>query len=186
MRHSQHSAPQVNAGSMADIAFLLLIFFLVTTTISADRGINRKLPANCPPGTDCTIFYENRNLLKIQLNNNQQIMVDEEVITIEELKDIVKQFVDNNGDNTCSYCEGDGLALFSEHPTKAVILLQSGDQTHYELFIAVQDELTKAYYELREHYSKTVLGKEAKNLSDADMIQVKAAYPFVVSEAETK
>lgn len=186
MRHSQHSAPQVNAGSMADIAFLLLIFFLVTTTISADKGINRKLPANCPPGTDCTTDIKNRNILKIQLNNKQEIMVDDEVIEVEELKDIVKKFVDNNGDNTCSYCNGEGLQLFSENPSKAVISLQSGDQTRYELFIAVQDELTKAYYELREHYSKTVLGKEAKNLSEADVTKVKAAYPFVVSEAETK
>ena len=186
MRHSQHSAPQVNAGSMADIAFLLLIFFLVTTTISADKGINRKLPANCPPGTDCSVIIEKRNILNIKLNSNQKIMVNEKVIAIEELKDIVKQFVDNNGDNTCSYCNGKGLELLSEHPTKAVISLQSGDQTHYELFIAVQDELTKAYYELREHYSKTVLGKDAKNLSKANMVKVKAAYPFIVSEAETK
>jgi biopolymer transport protein ExbD len=186
MRHSQHTAPQVNAGSMADIAFLLLIFFLVTTTISADKGINRKLPANCPPGMECNTDIKKRNILRIQMNNQQQIMVDNEVIEIDELKDIVKQFVDNNGDNTCSYCEGDGLALFSEHPKKVVISLQSGDQTHYELFITIQDELTKAYYELRENYSKTVLGKEAKNLSEADMMKVKAAYPFIVSEAETK
>ena len=186
MRHSQHSAPQVNAGSMADIAFLLLIFFLVTTTISADKGINRKLPADCPSGMDCSTIIIDRNILRIQLNNSQQIMVDEEVIEVAELKDIVKKFVDNNGDKTCSYCEGDGLALFSENPNKAVISLQSGDQTHYELFIAVQDELTKAYYELRENYSKTVLEKDAKNLSEVDMMKVKAAYPFIVSEAETK
>ena len=124
MRHSQHSEPQVNAGSMSDIAFLLLIFFLVTTTISADKGINRKLPANCPPGMDCSTIIKDRNILRIQMNNQQQIMVDNEVIELNELKDIVKQFVDNNGDNTCNYCEGDGLALFSEHPNKAVISLQ--------------------------------------------------------------
>lgn len=186
MRHSQHTAPQVNAGSMADIAFLLLIFFLVTTTISADKGINRKLPTNCPPGLDCSIIIADRNILKIQMNNQQQLMVDNELIEIDELKNIVKKFVDNNGDKSCSYCSGKGLELFSENPNKAVISLQSGDQTRYELFIAVQDELTKAYYELRENYSQTVLGKDVKSLNDADMMKVKGAYPFIVSEADTK
>src|SRR5690606_9001689 len=134
MRHSQHSAPQVNAGSMADIAFLLLIFFLVTTTIFADKGINRKLPANCPPGRDCSALIADQNIIKIHINDNQEIMIDEEVIVIEETQDILKKFVDNNGDSTCSYCNGAGLELFSEHTSNAVISLQSGDQTHYELF----------------------------------------------------
>jgi len=185
MRTSR-SAPKVNAGSMADIAFLLLIFFLVSTTIANDTGISRKLPRNCPPGQDCKIDIHERNILRISLNNQNQIMLDEELIKIEDLKDLTKAFLDNNGDKSCNYCSGQGLSTASDNPTKAVISLLSANQTSYELFIEVQDELTKAYAELREAYVIEILGKTTKSLSIADLNTVKAAYPFLLSEAETK
>lgn len=185
MRTSR-SAPKVNAGSMADIAFLLLIFFLVTTTIANDTGINRKLPRSCPPGQDCRIDIHERNILRISLNNQNQIMVDEALIAIEELKDLAKAFLDNNGDKSCDYCSGLNLASSSDNPTKAVISLQSANQTAYELFIKVQDELTKAYAELREGYVIGVMGKSPKTLSISELNSVKKAYPFLLSEAETK
>ena len=75
MRHSK-LVPEVNAGSMADIAFLLLIFFLVTATISSDEGINRMLPEECPPGMDCSSIKPERNILRIDINNNDDIMVE--------------------------------------------------------------------------------------------------------------
>jgi len=184
MRTSK-SAPKVNAGSMADIAFLLLIFFLVTTTIANDKGINRKLPRNCPIGQDCRIDIHERNILRISLNNQNEVMVDEQLIAISELKDLAKDFLDNNGDSTCDYCSGDGLASSSDNPKKAVISFQSGSQTSYEIFIKAQNELTKAYAELREVYVKEVLGKSPKKLAISDLNNVKAAYPFLLSEAET-
>jgi len=185
MRTSR-SAPKVNAGSMADIAFLLLIFFLVTTTIANDTGINRKLPRDCPPGQDCSIDIHERNILRISLNNQNNIMVDEELISLDQLKELTKAFLDNNGDKSCDYCSGYGVPSASDNPTKAIISLQSANQTSYELFIAVQDELTKAYAELREVYVINVLGKSPRVLSISDLNRVKAAYPFLLSEAETK
>jgi len=186
MRHSQKSAPTVNAGSMADIAFLLLIFFLVTTTISADKGINRKLPPECPPGTICSEEINERNILRIALNNNNELMVEDELIELSELKELTKAFLDNNGDGSCTYCNGENLVLFSDNPKTAVVSLSTSENSNYATFIAVQDELSKAYYELREVYGYAVFGKSPKNLVDAELKEVKSAYPFILSEAETK
>ncbi|UKM64057.1 biopolymer transporter ExbD [Flavobacteriaceae bacterium GSB9] len=185
MRHSK-LIPEVNAGSMADIAFLLLIFFLVTATISSDAGINRTLPAECPPGVDCSSIKPERNILRIVINNNNDILVENDIVEIEDLKDLTKAFLDNNGDGSCNYCNGEQLSYASDNPKKAVISLQNGQQTTYGQYIAVQNELTKAYYELRQLYSLNILKKSTDNLSDKELKQAKTAYPFILSEAETK
>ncbi len=178
--------PEVNAGSMADIAFLLLIFFLVTATISSDEGINRLLPKECPPGTICDAKIAERNMLRILINNEDEIMVENNIITISELKEITKSFLDNNGDGTCHYCNGVKNPKASDNPEKAGVSLQNGKQTSYKQFVAVQNELTKAYYELRNAYSMHVLKKPSDKLTKEELKQVKDAYPFILSEAETK
>lgn len=184
MRHSK-LVPEVNAGSMADIAFLLLIFFLVTATISSDEGINRILPKDCPTG-DCGGIIAERNILEIAINNNDEILIEDKLVTLTDIKDIAKRFIDNNGDSSCSYCDGNKDLASSENPNKAVISLQNGQQTTYKNYIAVQNELTKAYYELRQAYSLNVLHKASDKLSKSELEQVKKAYPFILSEAETK
>lgn len=184
MRHSK-LMPQVNAGSMADIAFLLLIFFLVTATISSDEGINRLLPKDCPTG-DCSEPINDRNILKVMINNNDEIMVDDQLIVLEELSDIAKNFLDNNGDGSCNYCNGNTIVTSSDNPKKAVISLQNTAQTSYKQYVAVQNELTKAYYQLRNAYTLNVLKKSADNLTKEELKQVRDAYPFILSEAETK
>ncbi|MCB0447832.1 MAG: biopolymer transporter ExbD [Gelidibacter sp.] len=184
MRH--HTSPQVNAGSMADIAFLLLIFFLVTTTISADKGINRKLPADCPPGVNCTADIYERNVLRIAINGNDEIFVEDKIVPIKELKDVVKLFLDNNGDKSCGYCKGLSDHLLSDNPSKAIVSLTNDKLTSYEMYVGVQDILTQAYYELRDDYALTIIGKSSNNLTDSELNQVRKAYPFIISEAETK
>ena len=186
MKSLRHSSPEVNAGSMADIAFLLLIFFLVTTTVSVDEGINRKLPKLCPNDTECKEPINERNILRIVLNSKNEIFVQDEIIQLNDLKDIAKSFLDNNGDNSCSYCNGKQLVTSSDNPKEAVISLQNDKLTSYEFYIAVQDELTKAYYELRETYVKTVLKTNSKILSKDQLDSAKNAYPFILSEAVTK
>ena len=185
MRHSK-LIPEVNAGSMADIAFLLLIFFLVTATISSDEGLNRMLPRECPPGMNCTNPVNERNILRIIINNNNQVMIEDDIIAIENLKDITKIFLDNNGDGSCNYCNGIKNLKSSDNPNEAIVSLQNGKMTTYKKFIAVQNELTKAYYELRHDYSVNVLNKPLDKLSKTEQKQVKEAYPFILSEAETK
>lgn len=181
----RHSAT-VNAGSMADIAFLLLIFFLITTTISADKGILRKLPGDCPPNQSCMDYVAERNLLRISLNSKQDIMIEDAIVEIEEVKDIVQNFVNNNGNATCDYCDGDQLSDLSDHPKSAVISLSHDALTTYELFINVQDEITKAYYTLRERYAKYKFNKSPELLTKKELENVKKAYPFMVSEVMVK
>ncbi|MFC4722201.1 ExbD/TolR family protein [Geojedonia litorea] len=186
MRSQRLFSPKVNAGSMADIAFLLLIFFLVTTTISVDAGINRKLPSPCPPSMDCTDTSNDRNIFRVILGRNDQIFVGDQLIELEELKALTKSFLDNNGDGSCNYCNGKQLTSLSDHPTMAVVSLQTDKLTTYDFYIKVQDELTKAYFELREEYALKVYGKKPEALTRQELENVRAAYPFLLSEAETK
>ena len=182
MRTSRNPST-INAGSMADIAFLLLLFFLVATTISQEKGIARTLPTPCPAGQDCSVDISERNLLNIMINEKGALLVDNEVMLIKALKNRTIQFLDNNGKGTCDYCSGDQIATASDHPSKAVISLSSHRLSSYTTFISVQDELTKAYKELRTKYATEKFGKSLDKLSEEEMKTVQRAYPFIVSEA---
>lgn len=151
MAKKRGAPPEVNAGSMADIAFLLLIFFLVTTTIGVDQGINRKLPPmqdepEVPP-------INERNILTVLVNMNNQLLVNEELMELRDLREKAVNFLENNGDGSCSYCEGSRDASSSDNPTKAVISLSNDAETSYETYIAVQNELVAAYNILRNRES---------------------------------
>lgn len=185
MRRTQER-PEVNAGSMADIAFLLLIFFLVTAVIPKDQGIYRKLPKECPPGQDCNIPIPDRNILKIAINAKNEIMVDDAIVSISEVKNLAKAFIDNNGDGSCTYCTGNKANTSSDNPSKAIISLRADRNASYNQFIEVQDELTKAYFELRKTYSESVLKKPIDKLTEDELQKLKNAYPFILSEAETR
>ena len=182
MKTPRRQAATVNAGSMADIAFLLLIFFLVTTTISAEKGILRQLPAECPPGENCKTDIPERNLLRIYINANNEIMINSVVMSLEDVQQSIIDFVDNNGNATCNYCKGKQLNELSDHPQKAVISLSHDALTSYDYYIKVQDEITKGFYYLRSNYAKTIYGKSPKQLSKSELNTVKKAYPFIVSE----
>jgi biopolymer transport protein ExbD len=188
MNTSRRQSVEVNAGSMADIAFLLLIFFLVTAVIpKPDIGINRKLPAPCPPNTNCTNdIVAERNVLEVYVNSDNELLVENDIISVDDLKDIAKSFLENNGDNSCDYCKGMKDETSSENPNKAVISLTNDTLTSYNFYIKVQDEITKAYYELRNDYSVTVLKKPSHELTKEELQKVRKAYPFIVSEAEVK
>ncbi|WP_179319901.1 ExbD/TolR family protein [Winogradskyella helgolandensis] len=185
MKSFKRHSVSVNAGSMADIAFLLLIFFLVTTTISADKGILRKLPPICDT-PDCTADIPDRNLLQISMNDNQQIMIDTDIVKLEEVKDIVEAFIDNNGSDSCDFCEGAQSKDSSDHPKVAVISLSHDALTKYDLFISVQDEITRAYYDLRTRYTKEIFKKTPDQLTKGELVAVQKAYPFIVSEIMVK
>ncbi|MEL6810521.1 MAG: biopolymer transporter ExbD [Bacteroidota bacterium] len=182
MRNSRQT-PGVNAGSMADIAFLLLIFFLVTTTIPNDKGLVRKLPKKCvhPP---CNITQNERNILRIQLNRNGELMVNNDLSEMGDLREMLKEFIDNNGDKSCGYCQGNGFEDASENPQKAIISLAADRESSYKDYIAIQVELTAAYYELREAFIKHTFKKDVALLSEEELKQARDAYPFIISEAE--
>jgi biopolymer transport protein ExbD len=187
MKNSRRNYPEVNAGSMADIAFLLLIFFLVTAAIPNDRGITRKLPPPCPSGTDCsdeTISI--RNILEIKINAKDELLVNNQIISIMDLKDTTKEFLDNNGDGSCEYCSGLKYITLSDNPKEAVISLNNHPNTSYNFYIGIQDQITKAYYELRRDYAIKVLNKSNKELTKEELRKVKKAYPFILSEVQIK
>lgn len=178
----RRNSPTVNSGSMADIAFLLLIFFLLTTTISAEKGIKRTLPNDCPPNSKCNQTIEDQNLLRLVVNSNSEIMINNEEITLDDLASKIISFVDNNSSKTCDYCEGEQLNNSSEAPNRAFISLNVHPQTPYDFYVSVQDEISKAYFHLRSNYIKYKFNKEPFNLTKQELAKARKAYPFNLVE----
>lgn len=155
-RKGRGAPPEVNAGSMADIAFLLLIFFLVTTTIGVDQGINRLLPRYEPDPIKPDI--NERNILTVLVNKDNQLLVNDRLVELKDLRKTAIEFIENNGKGTCSYCVGKKDPESSDSPQDAVISLNNDGQTSYETYIAVQNELVGAYNFLRDRESKKRYG----------------------------
>lgn len=171
---AKRAAPEVNAGSMADIAFLLLIFFLVTTTIEKDSGINRKLPPIDDSEVEPPIIKQ-KNIFTVLLNKNDQLLVEDEPMQIKDLRQAAVEFLDNGGGtdnngNTCDYCQGKKDPNSSDHPDKAIISLKNDRETSYAAYIAVQNELVAAYNILRNRRALE-LGPQ-KGFNDMDFIKM--------------
>ena len=206
---AKRAAPEVNAGSMADIAFLLLIFFLVTTTIAKDQGLLRSLP----PIDDTEVtppIIKQKNLFTVLINRNNQLLVEEEEMPLKELRQAAIDFLDNAGGTnaageSCDYCKGKRLEDSSDHPDKAIISMKHDRETTYEQYMDVQNELVAAYNFLREReagrlYKKfypdadkvfsAMLEEKEKNQFDKDeklnerIETIKNLYPMKLSEAE--
>ncbi len=183
MAKNKRALPEINAGSMADIAFLLLIFFLVTTTMDVDSGINRKLPPMEEPEDQPPV--KKKNIFTVVVNSNDQILAEEEYMNIEDLRDAAKRFINNNGRGDCDYCTGGARnPSSSDNPGKAIISLVSDRGTSYDLFIAVQNELTAAYNELRDELARRTYGIDYESLTAEQQSQMDDAYPQKISEAE--
>jgi biopolymer transport protein ExbD len=153
---AKRAAPEVNAGSMADIAFLLLIFFLVTTDIATDSGLNTKLPPKLENEVDPPKIKE-RNIFVINVNRHNQLFVktggEEKIVKIEDLRKEVVSFLDNGG-NDCAYCKGAKDPKSSDNFDKAIVSLSNDRLTKYETYIAVQNEVIAGYNELRNREFK--------------------------------
>ncbi len=201
---AKRSAPEVNAGSMADIAFLLLIFFLVTTTIETDSGLSRKLPPieeiEDPP------IIKEKNIFTVVVNKNNQLLAEEELIDISDLRALAVEFLDNGGgegEEACDYCQGARDSKSSDNPDKAIISLKNDRETSYKVYIAVQNELVAAYNELRDReflrlfpnegmsfvlankkYSDPRTSPEEKERLKPKLSEVKLLFPQKLSEAE--
>jgi hypothetical protein len=194
---AKRAAPEVNAGSMADIAFLLLIFFLVTTTIETDSGINRKLPPLEESEED--VIIKQKNIFTVLLNGKDQLLVEDELMELKDIRKAALEFLDNGGDGTCTYCNGKKDPSSSDNPDKAIISLKNERETTYKTYIAVQNELVAAYSELRNIratalYGKTFTEMEA-NLNDVNwpgnksklkeqLEIIKVEYPQKLSEVQ--
>lgn len=169
---------------MADIAFLLLIFFLVTTTMDVDSGINRKLPPWNDEQIDPPPIKE-KNIFTVLVNSKDQLLVEDEYMDIEDLRAAAKRFINNNGDGSCGYCQGALRSPSSSvNPEKAIISLQNDRGTSYETYIAVQNELAAAYNELRNELAQRRYGIPYDELPEAKQDKVQDMYPQKISEAE--
>jgi biopolymer transport protein ExbD len=170
---AKRAAPEVNAGSMADIAFLLLIFFLVTTTIETDSGLNRKLPPI--EETEPPIIKE-KNIFQLQVNRNDQLFLkangnDGEVVELKNLRKLAIAFLDNGGGTgpeACSFCRGKKDPRSSDNPDKAIISLQNDRETKYKTYISVQNELIAAYNELRNREYQRLFPNDGMNFVEAN------------------
>ena len=189
---AKEKAPEINAGSMADIAFLLLVFFLVTTTMDSDLGMMRKLPPTLPPDMPKPPPIKDRNVFVVLANANDQLLVEGELMDISELKDAAKEFIENpmNKEGLPEKKQVNVPIFGNRMVSKQVISLQNDNGTSYELYIKVQNELAKAYNELRDELSMEEFGEtfEALNESgDKERVKaVKTVYPQRISEAEPK
>jgi len=179
---------EINAGSMADIAFLLLIFFLVTTTMDTDTGILRQLPPM--PEDESTqeqVNIRERNIFVVLVNRNNDLLVEDNVMNIRDLREATKEFIDNpNNDKNLpvkeeKYFEHIGKV---EVTPKHVISLKSDRGTSYETYVTVQNELAAAYNELRDELSMRKWGKKYKDLNDELKEAVEKVYNMNISEAE--
>ena len=205
---AKRAAPEVNAGSMADIAFLLLIFFLVTTTMEKDYGINRKLPPIEDSEED--VIIKQKNIFTVLLNNKDQMQVEDELMQVKDLRAAAIAFLDNAGGtdadgNKCDYCKGKKNPASSDHPDKAIISLKNERQTSYGFYISVQNELVGAYNELRNRRALEIgpgkgfremnFSEMLKNVKDVNWLgnkeklkevisQIKLEYPQKLSEVQ--
>jgi len=163
--------PELNAGSMADIAFLLLIFFLVVTTIAEDKGIPVILPEyyKGPPGPEL-----DRNVLKILVNADDDLLVESKPKDIDEMKEIVIDFVSNPRQEIDK----------PESPNKAVISLQNDVNTSYETYVKIYAHIHEAYSTLRDKMAQTNFQLDYKKLSTAQKNIVLQKYPMKLSEAD--
>lgn len=180
------SPPQINAGSMADIAFLLLVFFLVVTTIDADAGMFRKLASM--DEVESQKIHE-RNILNVWVNKEDKIMVDGKEVELHQVYDIAINFIENpKNDMLLPQKEWKAIPVLGEREvSKQVISIQNDESTSYGQYIAVQNELARAYTHLRDQLSEKefqMTYEELKKSGDVEKANaIKAMYPMRISEA---
>lgn len=169
----ERETPGVNAGSMADIAFLLLIFFLVTTTIDIDKGIPVKLPpySEIPPEN---LKLKKRNVYRVVVNANNQILVRGKEMKVSSIRESAKKFISNYGKDP----------EMSTNPKSAIVSLQNDRGTNYETYLAVYNELKAAYNELWDDYAMQQFQRKYEDLDKEQGKEVKEEIPLVLSEAE--
>nr|WP_319998982.1 biopolymer transporter ExbD [uncultured Draconibacterium sp.] len=182
--------PEIPAASLADIAFMLLIFFLVTTTMDVDSGLRRKLPQWVDPSElkDQNNEINERNIFVVLVNKNNDLLVEGDYEQIENLRERAKEFLENpyNADNLPEK-EPMEVPYFGEvMVTKGVISLRNDLDTQYGTYLAVQNELVAAINELRDELAKSKFGKAYEDLGDEQQKAIKKIYPYKISEAEPK
>jgi len=200
MARKKRELQEINAGSMADIAFLLLVFFLVTTTMDTSWGLARKLPPPLLEDQPDPPPIKDRNVFVVLANANDQLLVEGELLSIDQLREAAKDFIANPArkENLPEFKEVDVPLLGRMQVSKQVISLQNDNGTSYDLYIQVQNELAAAYTELRDDLAMQKFGMPYKKIEEmakseegaekyGEMIDaIRDVYPQRISEAEPK
>lgn len=187
---------EINAGSMADIAFLLLIFFLVTTTLNVDQGIFTKIAQDNPDALDT----HKRNVFDISINRNNEILIGSDEVSITEISQLAQDFIDNGAGkdskgNPCDWCNGKKITTSSDHPAKAIITIEADREASYETYVKVLDKVHLAYNNLRNQLSVKMYGrnftqletayKKTRNQDTFEKLEViKSKYPMLIGNIE--
>jgi biopolymer transport protein ExbD len=184
--------PSLNTSSTADISFMLLIFFLVTTSMDTDQGLGRTLPK--PPEDDQLnneIKIKERNILNIRINKDNYVMIGDDYASLEDVKERAKEFI-KNPENKPNLPElkpkkikgfgGKTMMVTENH----VISVQTDRGTDYGIYFQVQDALVAAYNELRDELAKAEFGFRYEFLTKDEQKAIREVYPQKISEAEPK
>lgn len=195
--------PEINASSLADIAFLLLTFFLIATSMDKQEGVQRQLPDLNKVTDDMVIEVQQQNAIEFVANAFGQILYIEDPdvvrqVNIKEVKELVKEHVDNGGGtdkegNQCTYCQGTRNPKLSDHPSKAIISIKFDKGTSWKDYMALQGEIESAYEELKAAYVMrrykrnwaTVVADPTKGDDEGDNAILSDAmdkYPKIIAE----
>ena len=181
--------PEINAGSMADIAFLLLIFFLVTTTMDVDVGITRMLPPPIDPNAPPPPPVRERNVFVVLVDRHDRLMVEGQITSVARLREQTKNFLLNpTNDPSMPEKRTQEIPHLGEvQVSRGIISLQNDRGTSYEMYISVQNEVAAAINEIRDEVSKEHFGVPFGDLRDQELINsIRSAVPMAISEAEPK
>ena len=193
MAKTKRKVPGLNQSSVADISFILLIFFLVTTSMDTDTGLPRRLPEWDPNALDQEVMIRERNIMVVNVNKFNEIYVKNGAfngrVGITELKDLAKEFIANPYDNINlpakeEYVIPDFKTVVTT--IKHVISLQTDRSTNYEIYFNVQNELTRAYNELRDEWCRETFSRGWNDASEDEQTFAKGMYPSKISEAEPR
>lgn len=181
--------PGLNTQSTADIAFLLLCYFLMTSTMDQQSGLQRRLPP-MPDQNQKTedTKVNKRNIIIVKINSSDRLFAGDQLLDVSQLKDKIKEFITNpNNDPNLPDREMKNIEGYGEYPvSKGVISLQNDRGTSYRAYIAVQNELVKAINEVRDDFCKQNYGKAYTFLTEDQQKIVREAIPQNISEAEPK
>ena len=192
MARKKRETPGINSSSTADMAFILLIFFLVTTSMDTDRGLARRLPPPPDPSVkqQDNVIVKERNVLQVRLNKDNQLMVGSEYMEISQLRNKAKEFVANpNNDENLPEKHVKSIPLLGGEcmvTEKHVISVQNDVGTSYQAYIDVQNELVAAYNELRDELANQKFGQNYAECDDDQQKAIRDFYPQRISEAEPK
>ena len=190
---SKKNIPEINASSQADIAFTVLIFFLVVSTMDIDTGIVRVLPPMADPKVKQEdIKVKERNLLLVFVSGSGNIMAGGKVISLNALKDKAKEFILNPLDDKDlpekkpTVLDMPDGSKWTYPVSEGVISLQNTRDTSYQRYIQVQNELTRAFNEVRDEVAMAKFGKKFADLDEAERKVITKAIPMKISEAEPR